>query len=337
MNSRRRVGLLGALVLLGSVWLPTLACGYEIEPLTTRNLTPAVIGFGLPALGPARVLKAHETRLQGTLDIANNFNEEGGGGETLRFDGETYRLALAADYGIGNGFEIGAELPLISHREGFLDGFIENWHSVFGLPQSGRDVTPHNRLDYRYARSDGGGFALDSETTALGDLALRAAWQCWRDAAAGRALALRASLKLPTGDAQKLTGSGGADLALWLSGEQRSGSGAGALVLYGGGGMLFSSDGELLADQRRNLVGLVNLGLGWQPTRGVGLQLQFDGHSAFYDRSQLKELNAFAGELAIGGSLALGERTALELAVVEDIIVKTAPDVVFHLALRHTF
>ncbi len=94
---------------------------------------------------------------------------------------------------------------------------------------------------------------------------------------------------------------------------------------------------DLLSDQRRNLVGFVSLGCGWQPWTRLGLQLQFDGHSPFYRQSTLEEISDFSGQLAIGGSLALGEQTVLELAVVEDIIVATAPDVVFHLALRTQF
>jgi len=318
------------------VCLPTLASGFEMQPLSTRNLSPVTLGFGLPTLGPAKVLASGAGRIETTVDLISNFTEKESAAERLRFDGETYRAAVAVDYGIGSNLEFGAELPLISHQGGFLDDFIEGWHDTFGLPQSGRDQVPAGQLDYSYVRP-AGGFALQSDQSGIGDLSLRAGWQYWQDPEKLGSLALRASLKLPTGRARDLTGSGSIDLALWLSAEQRLKTAAGALALFGGGGALLTTDGDLLPEQRRNLVGLVNFGVAWQPWAQLGLQLQFDGHTPFFKGSQFRELNNFAGQLAIGGSLALADQTALELAVVEDVLVNTAPDVVFHLALKHQF
>lgn len=322
------------LLLLTLDSLSSHAFGFELQPLTTRNLSPATIGYGLPALGPATTLPSDSGQFQLALDLASNADIKTTGTENLIFDGETYRVALSFDYGINDDWELGIELPLVSHQGGFLDNFIAAWHDTFGLPQGTRDQMPTNRLDYSYNRLGGQSFNLQSGATAPGDLALRSAWQIWHDEAGMRALALRASLKLPTGNTKKLTGSGSTDLAVWLSGEQRLRTAAGEILLYGGGGGLFSSDGNLLSDQRNNLVGLASLGCGWQPWPGLGFQLQFDGHTPLYRQSGLPELGNFAGQLAIGGSLSLGEQTSLELAVVEDVIVDTAPDVAFHLVLR---
>ncbi len=334
LNTRR---LLASFLVLLLTYLPGFCAGFELEPLTTRNLSPAVIGFGLPVPGPARVLGPGAGQAALSFDLVNNYALSEGAGESLLFDGESYRAAFSFDYGISPGVEFGAELPLIAHRGGFLDSFIEGWHDFFGLPQGGREQTPRNRLNYRYSRVGGEGFSLDSDSGGVGDFSLRAAWQLWQNSDLTSSLALRGSLKLPTGDASELTGSGSTDVALWLSGEQRRQVSAGLLLFYGGAGALLGTDGDLLPDQRRNLVGLVNLGFGWQPWSSLGLQVQFDGHSSFYRGSDFRELNRFAGQLAMGGSIALGEKTVLELAVVEDIIVRTTPDVGFHLTLRHRY
>jgi hypothetical protein len=319
------------------VSLSTLSFGFELQPLSTRNFSPATIGFGLPALGAARTVQPGVWQAQITVDLVSNSAENITTDENLFFDGETYRGALSVDYGVGAELEIGIELPLLSHRGGRLDSFIEGWHDTFGLPQGIRDQTSRNQLDYSYSRLGGQGFSLQSDTTGIGDLSLRGAWQYWRNDEKNQALALRVSLKLPTGSAEKLTGSGSTDLAIWLSGEERLQTDAGQLFLYGGGGGLISSDGDLLSDQRNNLVGFVTLGCGWQPWSSLGLQLQFDGNSPFYQKSRLRELSGYSGQISIGGSLSLAEQTVLELAVVEDIIVGTAPDVVFHFALRQQF
>jgi len=41
--------------------------------------------------------------------------------------------------------------------------------------------------------------------------------------------------------------------------------------------------------------------------------------------------------LIMGGSFFLSRETSLEIAVSEDLVIKTAPDVVFHLAVLHKF
>ncbi len=316
---------------------PTLACGFDLQPLTTRNISPLVIGFGLPSVGSARVLDPGTAQGRLVIDLASNFTKNTSDAEILRFDGETCRVAVAGDYGIGLNVEIGFELPLISHQAGFLDNFIEEWHAAFGLPQGGRDLATSDQFGYGYIHQGEKGFTLNSETAGLGDLSLRAAWQLWHNEEKRQGIALRTNLKLPLGDAGRLTGTGSTDFSIWLSGEQRLQTTSGMFFLYVGGGGLLSSDGELLADQRQNLIGFVSFGCGWQPGPNFGLQLQFDGHSPFYRHSQLKELDGFAGQLAIGGSLSLGRKSLLELALVEDIVVDTASDVVFHLALTRRF
>lgn len=89
------------------VFIPTLATAFELQPLTTRNLAPSVIGFGLPALEPARVLPAEAWRLQANFDLISNFTENSDSDEQLTFDGETYRLGLSVTYGISDTLEIG--------------------------------------------------------------------------------------------------------------------------------------------------------------------------------------------------------------------------------------
>jgi hypothetical protein len=96
------------------------------------------------------------------------------------------------------------------------------------------------------------------------------------------------------------------------------------------------TDGDVVEEQQRNLVGFAMLGGGWRPWSWIVLKLQLDGHTSLYD-SDLKELGDPAAILTVGGDLALGEKTALEIGVSEDIATETAADVVFRLALRSRF
>lgn len=326
-------------LLLAAPALAGRAAALEIVPFQTANRSPVVQIFGLPGPGRALLLPPGGTTAEFAVDTANNFAKNTDGNETSLFDGETYRFNLGLRRGIAPRFEAGLDLPYLMHRGGFLDGFIEGFHDTFGLPQSGRDNAPRNRLLYSYRRAGVQKLLLDEDAEGLGDVRLSAAWQLRRgpEEEAPRGTSLNASLKLPTGDSDRLLGSGSTDLALWLTATHGLRTAESQWAVFGAAGLLAMTDGQVLKEQQRNLAGFGTLGAGWQPLSWLVLKVQFDGHTPFYDDSDLKELDSASVQLTLGGDLAVGEKTALELAVSEDIVVDTAPDAVFHLALRHLF
>jgi hypothetical protein len=97
------------------------------------------------------------------------------------------------------------------------------------------------------------------------------------------------------------------------------------------------SDGDLMPDQQRNTALFGSLGAGWKPLTWLVLKVQIDGQSAFYKNSDLDELSSPTAQIIAGGSFIFSENVALEIGLSEDIIVKTAPDVVFHFALSYRF
>lgn len=309
----------------------------EILPFQTANRNPVTQLFGLPGPGTAILLPHGNTSAELSLDTIQNFSKNSRSGEVTFFDGETYRLNFGLRHGVAPGLEIGFDIPYLSHRGGFLDGFIEGFHDTFALSQSGRDRFPRNQLLYSYIRAGEEEIRIDGSTEGLGDLRLRTAWQLWPSAdGPPRGAALHASLKLPTGDSDELLGSGSTDLAIWLSGTRGWETGGAALAIFGAAGIMVMTDGEVVEKQQRNLTGFGTLGCGWRPADWIVLKIQFDGHTPLYD-SDLPELGRFAGQLTMGGDLALGEQTALEIGVSEDVVVDTAPDVIFRLALRSRF
>jgi hypothetical protein len=317
---------------------PPDAHPFDILPFHTRNQSPVVQIFGLPAISDSRTLPAEGRELTLVLDIANNYVDDSARNEHITLDGETYRLDLVGRFGIGNRFEIGFEIPYVFQSGGFLDSFIETYHNDFGFPQGGRDQAPNGRLLFNYQRNGANLFRVDQCNSGLGDLRLTAGYQLYRDDTESlRALALRASLKVPTGDSNVLHGSGSTDLALWLTGSQGWKTAGGLWEVYGGGGILGMTKGNVLPDQQQNTVAFGSLGAGWHPLEWLTLKVQFDGHTAFYTDSDLVELSSGSVQVVVGGALNVSNRTAFDIGVSEDLVVKTAPDVVFHFALRHRF
>ncbi|HEY5975509.1 MAG TPA: DUF3187 family protein [Geobacteraceae bacterium] len=333
--------LLCRLVLAGCVLLPALATGAELTPFQTFNQSPLVQIFGLPAAGPATVAPAGSLVVSLVQDVANNFAEDGNAREQIHLDGESYRTTLALRYGLAKRVEIGLELPLVGNGGGVFDNFIEGWHDFFGLPDGGRTQVPRNRLVYSYAKDGRTRLLLNDSGYGLGDLRLTGGWQLYRHDGDGsdQAVALRGSLKFPTGNSNQLQGSGSTDLALWLSGSStyRLPPAWGDFGLFAAAGAMVMSRGDVLGDQQEPLVGFGTLGFGWSPLSWLALKVQLAGHTPFYGDSDLRELSHSALQGVFGGTIAFSPTTTLDIGVAEDLAVNTTPDVTLNVALSRRF
>jgi len=333
-HQRQRV----ALVLCALILVNGIVRASEIEPFYSFNQSPIVQIYGLPGLGSARVLESKQTRVELNEIIANNFTGAPLAGETLLLDGESYRTTLSVARGFSQGMEMGIEIPYVSIRGGHLDGLIEDFHDILGFADGGRSAVPSNRLRYSYTRGGTTLLDINEPASGVGDIRLTGAWQ-WHAPQSNSSYlaALRASLKLPTGNADQLLGSGGSDLALWVSFACNSMICGNSLQWYGGLGGLYVGKGDVLSALQRDFVGFGTIGIGWPLWPDFRIQAQLDGHTPFYRNSEFDQLSGYAAQLLIGFSWRLAARTAFELALSEDVIEDSSPDVAFHFRLRTHF
>lgn len=328
-----------------SIFIFATVCSYsssihahDIVPFDTKNQSPIVQIYGLPAAGNAILLSPGQKEFRMALDYASNYVDDSNAGESITLDGETARITLNGRYGLSKNAECGIEVPYIVHGGGFLDSFIINYHDLFGFPQGGRDQASRNRLRYRYTRDGAEKINVDSSSSGFGDISLTAGFQMYHDGKEyPRAVALRTSLKLPTGDSNSLRGSGSTDLSCRLTASDDYKLRYGHGTVFAAIGFMAMTGGDVLPEQQRHYVGFGSIGGGWSPLSWIALKIQLDAHAPFYKDSQLRELSTNSAQLIIGGALALSERTSLDIAVSEDITTKTSPDVVFHFALSTRF
>jgi len=334
----------GVLFWLGGV----LVCGIfifsadlgavEITPFYTQNQSPLIQIFGLPSIGEPSPVPVRKVDFRLIVDLTNNFIENANERENIVLDGQSTRISLDARYGIARNFEVGLSIPYIIQGGGFTDGFIDWYHNVFGFAEGGRDQAPKNRLLYQYQKDLQTRLKVNQSSSGIGDLQILGGFQLYQSPAKpSRAVSLRTSLKLPTGDSQQLHGSGSTDLSLWITAGEDFRPGIGHMSLFGAGGVMGMTDGDVLKGLQRNWAGFGVLGVGWSPARRIAFKIQANGHTSFYRDSDLEELNAGSVQLTIGGTLAFSEKISLDLGVTEDPLNRASPDVVFHLALRGTF
>ena len=325
------------MALLLALLIPTFCFPVEIVPFQVRNQNPLIQIYGLPSLADARTLASGKYAAGLIFDLANNYVASNSDTESLLLDGESYRFNFILRRGLPNGFDAGIELPWLAYGGGTLDGFIRNWHGFFGLPDGDRNLAANNRLRYQYIRGGHQHLRITDHHAGLGDLMLTGGWQCHGDAVTPQAVALRSAIKIPTGDSTRLTGSGGVDLSLWLIGRSDHSLPLGHGALYGAVGGSYLSPGDVLPEMQRHWVAFGTLGMGWSPWEIISFSVQLDASTPYYNGSSFTTLSGATLGLLIGGSLALGENTALELGVAEDLAVTTWPDVTFHVGLNRRF
>ncbi len=310
------------------------------EPLHlfySRHQSPIVQIFGIPAAEDGALVPPGATDIRLVADASSSFSGGSDRDERLGLDGETYRFALVVRRG-WNGFELGLDIPYVAHEDGRLDGFINDFHEWTGLTSNLRKRVSQNRLNYFYAKDGDTELAVREPTSGLGDLSLAAGFPLFRDRiGADRALAVRLGLKLPTGDPDRLLGSGSTDLSIRLAVHDPQTFRRARLTLLGQMGVLGIWNSEVLEEQVRPLAVFGTGGFGWQPFSWLALKAQIDWHSPLFSDSDLRELGDWAPQAVFGGTFFLPGEVSLDWALGENIIVETAPDVAFHLNLGKRF
>lgn len=335
-----RNDIVSAMLISTLLGVPVPACSESlaITPFRTTNRSPLVQIFGLPEPESSRIAGQGKASAALLVDIANNYAVESRVREELVLDGEVYRTTLACRYGFGNRLEAGIDIPVISNTGGTFDGFIEGWHDFFGLPQGSRTEAPRNRILYSYSKDGKEQLRLDRSDTGIGDIRLSAGYQLLQpEKPDSFTMALRGSIKLPSGNSSMLQGSGSFDTALWVDASNSFTTSIGNGSLFGSSGGMVMTKGDVLPDQQRSFAGFAAIGAGLAPADWIAFMLQFSGHSPFYTSSSLDELSAFTLQIHTGGTLRLPGSLLLDIAISEDLAVHTAPDATLHMALRKSF
>lgn len=276
-----RITLAGALLIGTLCLLATSACAQTLAdfdgPAPLRNQRPYQTLFLTFTPSNARALGRgqHRERLQ--LDVANTLliPDPKLGGDNVLEDAETQTLTLSVRQGLGKGWEAGAALPVVDRDGGVLDNFVRFYHEGVGLVKSSPDVFAGrpNIVSYRsIIRSQEAGVDAGS-ASGIGDLSLYAVRGLL--STPRRSLSVRAGLKLPTGDAANLLGSGGTDYGIDVDGAKLLGT---RTALFGSLGYERLGRATRVRSAARDALSY-SLGAEYRARPGLSYLLQTDGGS----------------------------------------------------------
>jgi len=290
--------------------------------LNTRDQNPMLQAYYLPSID---MQENNGWQTTHSLYITNTFQDESKDAEVLLIDVENYRYDFSMAYQTDN-WRVNVSLPFITNDNGSLDGLIEEWHDIFGLPQGGRTENADDQINLLYTRDGNIVFQQDSADSDLGDIALSFNYRLVHNDTGTTELGI--GIELPTGSIESNSGNETTDLAVWLSQARNFSESA---RLYGLFGLSVIGAGGQLKARLKDQVWLAQFGGEYDFYPEITGIVQFDFHTATLKNT---ELDAFGNSLQI--QIALQFRNwfddfHVDLFFSEDIMVKTAPDITFGL------
>ena len=301
-----------------------------------RNHNPFLQIFGLPAFEAAPSAAIGETKYDIALDVANHADSGSTGTEAATLDGESHFLTLALRHRIATRLVLGIDIPFVSHSGGILDGPIENWHDIWGLSNSQRRG-PRDQLAIRYENPGLTTYTLNTSSKGLGDIRLNASLLSSNPRnRTSRQFGVRAGVKLPSGDAEQLTGSGAVDYSLGLYVSDPGFISRIDLDLSATVGVLFLGQGDVLPEIQRETVAFGGFAAAWHPTNRLDVALALYAQSAYYD-SELDEIGGNSVQVSVGALYELPwSGMSLSVSLIEDLFDNATTDFAFQVAVRGT-
>lgn len=306
------------LKLAGALALSSMSVQALCSPLPVRDQNPLLAGFDLPPALPAQIPESSHWLFDATFAWSNSATLQSNASESLVVDAETRELRLTLGRSFGDGYALRLELPYRQTTGGSLDGFIDDWHDFFGMPEGSRPKLPQDSLHIGYERD--GRLLIDarSSRSGIGDVSL----QFGKQLGATPATAWLA-VKLPTGDGDDFTGSGGVDITAAIAFEKAFGDRYSAFAQAAG---TWLGEGDRMTSLQEDVAWSASAGLSARAFQDLTLTVQLDAHTAVFESDE--DFLGDAVMLTIGGSYRLSG-WKLAFAVTEDIAVDTSPDVVF--------
>lgn len=327
----RRIGLAAALAVC---WLARPASAQSSSrrgPLDVREeWLLAQQRLTLPALSPDPLPRG-ASDLRVAADWGSDWGIRGRDGDLAYLvDGEHRTLSVEMRRGLTERLTLGARVPLHWRGPGVLDGVIDWWHRLSGLPDNDRFLYPTGRFRVEGRDRQGRPLAFTGRPgTGLGNLEASALLALRADPH-GTAVALVGRIDLPTGSGPY--GSAGVHGGLQAVAALPIARG---LDLYPGFGATIATEETRDGIDYKPLRAHGFLVLEWRPARRLSLLGEANGSSRLV--TNVVGYKPFQLHLRIGAKVDLGPRIRVEGGFVEGLSVQNTTDFGIQSAVRIAF
>jgi len=292
-------------------------------PLQVKNLYPIFLHADQPYIEKAGM----ESSMAYSLSHSSTYTVQTSGDWIINLDMEITELNFRYKRIIKDTVEFDIDIPVLIIGGGFMDGFLEDYHSAFGFPDYGRSRRPNNEFLYE-VRKDGDLLIKGKSGTRLGDIRLAVKKPFMTSD--GFNLSVKGDVELPVGNAKKGYGNGNIDAGLSVLLDKKI---TDSIMTYVNLGAVFP--GDVRGHEKLNLKNFVYGGAGVEAVvrGGLSLLVQLQGQSPIYPATDLLAVDRDAYLLSIGGRYKTGKRN-FDLSLTEDINASGAPDFILNLTYK---
>jgi len=299
--------------------------GFE-GPLNIRNSLPVYLSIGNPSTMSAEGENSISLNLTYSSTYIVRTSEQWSFGldlEAAVADIEMKRLFWS------DSVEISLDIPVIDFNKGFMDGFLNAYHSAFGFPDYGRSRRPLNDFLLEVTHEGRTVVAGESGRIALGDIKMGI-----KKALYGRDpyISIYGFVEFPTGDPEAGYGNGAVDTSVALLVNKGIGE---KVMTYINAGAVFT--GGLRAEETVDLedypYGAV--AVEWLYSRGLSLNAQFFIQGSPFKDTGIRAIDGVATILSFGGRYRIKPGRSLEFSFSEDTTTAGAPDFMVGFGYRY--
>lgn len=312
---------------------------FYTDTVDVRNNSPIVMLFTLPKANYSVFRKTGSHEVKSRVELSNYYSRNKKQDTPFNIDGETWILRNSYSYQLNQEYKLHFHTSLIQHTGGISDRLIYEYHEALSLPQNGRLDTEHDRLIWNLNYQGNNLLFLNENTSAWGDSEISLTWK----ASSHKGVQLSTTLKLPTGNYSKKTGSEQADITIsinqqnpdWLG--ERTILGDTPLSLWYGVGLGYLGKiSALSAIPRYPIVMSALGGIAWQTSKNWILKTQVDIHSPLF-KTSIRELGWVPVQISFESLFQMRQDIAFSAMIAQDIRPRSVPDVIFSTGLSFAF
>lgn len=306
-----------------------------LGPIQSRSVIPIYYLFYAMPAQRAETIGRNKVEFNTHFDLSSDFERATNGPNSVGYDMELYRTSFNLRYGILENVDLHLEIPIIAFGNGFLDGFINSYHSAFGFPDNGRKNFPDDQYAYMVTYNNQVMLAYPSHGLMLSDVNLDLKWMVLKDEAWWPAVSLRAGVKFPTGKFSHGGGSGKFDYAFGFAISKS----ISRLHTFAGFDVVIIQDPRQLSQFIDSEIYEYFAGLEFALIRHyLSLVVQIEGHNQIFVRTGLAQLDHHVLDIVPGfkGEV-IKDHLEWQVALREDLIPHSTVDFTASLGLTAKF
>jgi len=313
------------LFFLGVSFFSSLSSAFD-GPLQIENQFPLFLHIDAPRLEKASI----EDSLSASFSYSSVYMVKDSPQWSMGLDMEIAKLDLRLRKTIKNFIELGIEVPFLSLDSGFMDDFLNAYHSAFGFPDYGRHNRPDNKFLYEVRRNGVPVIVGENGRPGIGDVKFTLKKPLLEG---DPAISVRGDIEIPTGDAKTGIGSGGTDIGIAVLIDKNLG---GKFRSYSNLGMVLPCDleGRARIPLREFLFGGTSIEASlW---KDISLLAQVFVQGSPFPKTGIGSVDRIAVLFSLGGRYNSG-KNSLEFSLTEDPNTAGAADFTLNLSLKRRF